>query len=64
MLRLMEIPKDQLVKMLRDRADYCKAELVEQQLPSQVDFDQHADRLRRLGIAPQELLKGRTEELG
>ncbi len=52
----MEIAKDQLLQMLRDRGDYCKAELAEQQLPTHVDPDRHADRLGRIGILPQEIV--------
>ena len=60
----MEIAKDQLLEMLRDRGDYCKAELVEQQLPTWVDPDQHAGQLGRIGIVPQAILGDRPGELG
>lgn len=46
----MEIPKDRLVKMLRERGDHCKAELVEQQLPTTVDLERDADHLWRIGL--------------
>jgi hypothetical protein len=57
----MEIPKDQILQMLRNRGDYCKAELAEQQLPTRVDPDRHAVQLGRIGIGPQEIL---TENAG
>jgi hypothetical protein len=57
----MEIPKEELQQMLRNRGDDCKAELVEQQLPTRVDPVRHAERLRRIGIVPAEVLGGGAE---
>ncbi len=53
----MEIAKDQILRMLRERGDYCKAELAEQQLPTTVDPDQHAAQLTRIGLVPQEIVE-------
>jgi hypothetical protein len=52
----VQIPKDQILQLLRDQGDNDKAGQAEQQLPDQVDTDQHADLLDRLGINPQDLL--------
>lgn len=52
----MEIPKDQILKLLRDRGDADKADQADQELPDKVDTDQHADQLQKLGIDPKDLL--------
>jgi hypothetical protein len=52
----MEIPKDQILKLLRDRGDHDKAQQADQQLPDQVDTDQHSDLLGEIGINPSDLL--------
>jgi hypothetical protein len=51
----MEIPKDKILELLRDRGQDDKAEQADRELPDQVDTEQHADRLSKLGIDPQEL---------
>jgi hypothetical protein len=52
----MEIPKDQILQLLRSRGEDQKADQAQGELPDQVDPEQHADLLQRLGIDPQELL--------
>ena len=52
----MQIPKGQILEFLRSRGEQDKAGQADQELPDQVDTDQHADVLRRLGIDPQDLL--------
>jgi hypothetical protein len=52
----MEIPKEQILGFLQSRGEEDRAAEAEQQLPDQVDTDQHADLLSGLGIDPQELL--------
>jgi hypothetical protein len=54
----MEIPKDQILKMLRDRGQGDKADQADQQLPDQVDPEKHADLLSKLGIDPKDLMGG------
>ena len=54
----MEIPKEQILSLLRDRGQQDQAEQADQQLPDQVDPEQHSDLLSRLGIDPQDLLGG------
>jgi hypothetical protein len=51
----MEIPKDKIVELLRDRGQDEKAEQADRELPDQVDTEQHAGLLSKLGIDPQEL---------
>jgi len=52
----MQIPKEQILEFLRSRGEQDKAGQADRELPDQVDTDQHADVLERLGINPQELL--------
>ncbi|MBA2636794.1 MAG: hypothetical protein H0U79_00985 [Solirubrobacterales bacterium] len=59
-----QIPKDQILSMLRDRGDQDKAKQAEQELPDQVDTDQHAGLLQKFGLNPQDLLGGLGGGLG
>lgn len=52
----MEIPKDQILQLLRDRGDHDKAQQADQQLPDRVDTDQHSDLLGKIGINPSDLV--------
>jgi hypothetical protein len=63
----MEIPKDKILELLRDRGDYDKTEQADRELPDQVDPERDKDVLDRLGIDPQELvgkLGGLGDKLG
>jgi hypothetical protein len=60
----MEIPKDKILELLRERGEQDKADRAEQQLPDQVDTDKHADLLGKLGIDPGSLLGGLGGKLG
>ena len=51
----MEIPKDQILQLLRDRGDHDKADQADQQLPDQVNPEQHSDLLKKIGIDPSDL---------
>jgi hypothetical protein len=48
----MQIPKEQILQMLRDRGDGDKAQQADQKLPDQVDTDQHGNLLKQIGIDP------------
>ncbi len=52
----MQIDKNTVVEMIRERGDADKAGQAERELPDQVDTDQHADLLERFGVNPQELM--------
>ena len=52
----MEIPKEQILEMLRSQGEGDKAEQAANELPDTVDPAQHADQLSRLGIDPKQLL--------
>jgi hypothetical protein len=51
----MEIPKDKILELLRERGQQDKAEQADQELPGQVDTEQHGDLLQKYGIDPKEL---------
>jgi hypothetical protein len=52
----MEIPKEQILQLLRSRGEDQKADQAQGELPDQVDPEQHAGLLQKFGIDPQELL--------
>jgi hypothetical protein len=52
----MQVDKSQILELLRKQGDNDKAAQAESELPDQVDTDQHAGLLSRLGINPAELL--------
>jgi hypothetical protein len=54
----MQIPKDKIIDLIRERAGGDKADQAASELPDQVDPEQHADLLSKFGIDPQELLGG------
>ena len=51
----MEIPKDKIVELLRERGQDDKAAQADSELPDQVDTEQHADLLSKYGIDLDEL---------
>ncbi len=60
----MEIPKEQILELLRSRGDHGKADQADQELPDQVDTDEHGDLLRKIGIDPSDLLGALPGGLG
>jgi hypothetical protein len=52
----MQIDKAQILELLRNAGDHGKADQAQQELPDQVDTDQHAGLLQKLGIDPAQLL--------
>jgi hypothetical protein len=52
----VQIPKSKVVEFIRSKGNEDLARRAEQQLPDQVDPQQHADQLRQLGIKPQEIM--------
>jgi hypothetical protein len=52
----MQFDKQEIIKLLREQGQHDKASKAEQQLPDQVDHEQHADLLQQVGLNPQELL--------
>jgi F0F1-type ATP synthase membrane subunit b/b' len=54
----MEIPKDKIIDLLRERGADDKVAQAQQELPDQVDPDKHRDLLDKLGVDPNDLLGG------
>ncbi len=52
----MQVPKDMIISMIEQRLGGDQAQQAAQQLPDQVDHEQHAGLLSQFGIDPQELL--------
>jgi hypothetical protein len=53
----MQIDKDQILQLLRSQGDDDKANQADQELPAQVDTDQHAGLLAKFGLDPAELIQ-------
>ena len=51
----MQIDKQHIVALLRERGDNAKATEADQELPDKIDHEQHGDLLSRFGIDPQQL---------
>jgi hypothetical protein len=63
----MAFDKQQILDLLKARGDHQHAAQADQELPDQVDPDQHSDILSKYGINPSEvsgLLKGLGGKLG
>lgn len=60
----MQIDKDQIISLLQQRGDSAKADQARQELPGQVDTEQHAGLLAKFGIDPSDLLGGLGGGLG
>ena len=52
----MEIPKDKIIQLLRDRGDHDKAAEADRELPDKVDHEEDSNLLEKHGIDPKELL--------
>ena len=52
----MKFPRDQILDVLRSQGKDDQIDQASQELPDQVDTEQHADLLRRFGLDPQDLL--------
>lgn len=52
----MEIPKDQILELLRSRGDEDKAKQADQELPDKVDSERDSGLLSKFGVDPSELM--------
>ncbi|MGI8428914.1 MAG: hypothetical protein ACR2OB_06325 [Solirubrobacteraceae bacterium] len=52
----MEIPNEQILRLLRDRGDHDHVPQADQQLFNRVDPERHSDLLGQIGIDPGEML--------
>jgi hypothetical protein len=53
----MQLDKSMILDLLRERGQQDQASQADQQLPAQVDTDQHAGLLQQFGLDPQELIQ-------
>jgi hypothetical protein len=53
----VQIDKNTVLELLRERGQQDQASQAEQELPEQVDTDRDAGLLQRFGLDPQELLQ-------
>jgi len=63
----MEIPKEKILDLLKQRGESDKAEQADQELPDKVDPDRDRGILEKIGIDPKDLagnLGGLGEKLG
>lgn len=62
----MEIDKESVLKLIRERGDEEQANQAENELPDRIDTDRDAGLLQRFGVDPQDLtggLLGRGDDL-
>jgi hypothetical protein len=52
----MQIPKDKILELIKQHGNAEQAGQAEQELPDQVDPEQHADLLKKFGVDPQDAL--------
>ena len=52
----MEIPKEQILDLLRQQGKDDQAGQADRELPDKVDTDKHAGLLEKFGISPADLL--------
>lgn len=52
----MQIDKETILNMIRQRGDTEQANQASQELPDTVDPEQHAGLLEKFGLSPQELI--------
>ena len=51
----MQIPKDKILELLRERGQNDQAEQADKELPDQVDPDQHGGLLEKYGVDAKDL---------
>jgi hypothetical protein len=52
----MQIPKQQIIDLLREQGKGDQVGQADQELPEQVDTDQHAGLLEKFGLDPAEIV--------
>jgi predicted PhzF superfamily epimerase YddE/YHI9 len=53
----VQLDKNMILDLLRERGQQDQASQAEQELPDQVDTDQHANLLQKFGLDPQDLVQ-------
>lgn len=61
---IMQIDKQQILELLRERGDDQKADQAASDLPEQVDTDEHSGLLDKLGVDVSDLTGGLGGKLG
>ncbi len=60
----MEIPKEKIIELIREKVGGGQAEQAQGELPDKVDPERDGDLLSKYGINPQDLLGGSLGGLG
>ncbi len=60
----MQIPKEQILELLKSRGDKSQADQADSELPDQVDTDKDQGLLSKFNIDPNDLGGGLTSKLG
>ena len=53
----MQISREQMLLLIRDRFGEQQAQRAADELPDQIDHEQHADLLRKYHLAPKDFLQ-------
>jgi hypothetical protein len=53
----LQLDKNMILDLLRERGQQDQATQADQELPDQVDTDQHANLLQKFGLDPQDLIQ-------
>ena len=54
----MEIDKESVLKLIRERGDDEQAKRAESELPDRIDTDRDAGLLQQFGVEPEDLTRG------
>lgn len=60
----MQIDKQQIIEMLKNRGEHDKATQAQSELPDKVDHEQDSGQLSKFGINPTDLMGGGAGKLG
>ena len=60
----MQIDKQQIIEMLKNRGDNDKADQAQSELPDQVDTDKDSGLLDKFGVNPKDLMGNLPGGLG
>jgi hypothetical protein len=55
-MEIMQFDKQTVIDLIQQQMGSQHAEQAAQQLPDQVDHEQHADLLQKFGVNPQDLM--------
>jgi hypothetical protein len=53
----MKLDKNAILDMLRNRGDHERANRADQELPDEVDHEEHSGLLGKLGLDPKDVLR-------